>query len=188
METAFTKRFGQGWQASATYALSGYWDAVPLPTTGVPLAPDMGGEWTLAASDQRHRAVFNGIWQVGHGFQVSGLYFFGSGERMSRTYGGDLRRQGANAANRLRPDGTIVPRNDFVGEPVRRVDTRVQQRFDLGGRVRIDGILEIFDVFNRKNFGSYVTNEASPAFGRPQQSLLTAYSPRMLQLGLRVTF
>lgn len=96
--------------------------------------------------------------------------------------------QGANAANRLRPDGTIVPRNDFVGEPLHRVDARIQQRFDLGGGARVDGILEVFNVFNRKNFDLYVTNEASPAFGRPQQSLLTAYSPRMLQLGFRVTF
>jgi len=29
----------------------------------------------------RQRAVVNGIWDIGQGVQVSGVYFFGSGER-----------------------------------------------------------------------------------------------------------
>ena len=84
-----------------------------------PVAKDLGGEYSLAAGDQRHRAVFNGIWDIGYGVQVSGLYFFGSGVRRSTTYGGDLRNLGGTAVSeqRLRPDGTIVPRNDFVGRP-----------------------------------------------------------------------
>jgi hypothetical protein len=40
-----------------------------------PAASDLGAEYGLAETDQRHRAVFNGIWQVGYGFQVSGPYF-----------------------------------------------------------------------------------------------------------------
>ena len=41
-------------------------------------------------------------------FQLSGLYFYGSGQRFATTYGGGDR-------TRLRPDGSIVPRNNFVG-------------------------------------------------------------------------
>ena len=37
-----------------------------------PVAPDYGNEYTLAETDQRNRVVFNGIWQPGFGFQVSG--------------------------------------------------------------------------------------------------------------------
>jgi len=31
----------------------------------------VGSEYTLAATDQRHRAVVNGIWEVGWGLQAS---------------------------------------------------------------------------------------------------------------------
>ena len=53
---------------------------------GFALAPDMGGEYTYAVSDQRHRFTANGIWDVGRGLQVSGIYFFGSGARLGPEY------------------------------------------------------------------------------------------------------
>jgi hypothetical protein len=43
----------------------------------------------------------------------------GSGERFSTSYGGDLRATGATGG-RLRPDGTIMPRNVLVGDPIHR--------------------------------------------------------------------
>ena len=85
--------------------------------------------------------MFNGIWQVGRGFQVSGLFYTGIGERAATVYGGDLRGLGGGAGGqalrrqRLRPDGTIVPRNDFTQPARRRVDLRLQQRVPLPGRV-----------------------------------------------------
>ena len=87
--------------------------------------------WTFAQSDQRHRAVFNGIWQVGRGFQVSGVHYFGAGNRSSGNYGGDRRNLGAGGELRLRPDGTIVPRNAFIQPPQNRTDVRIQQRIPL---------------------------------------------------------
>jgi hypothetical protein len=186
LSTAFSKRFSRGWQASATYLLSGLWDADSSPAP-FKVAPDLGGEYSLATTDQRHRAVFNGIWQVGYGFQLSGLYFFGSGERLATTYGGDLRFTGATGG-RLRPDGTIVPRNNLVGKPLHRVDLRVLRRFGLGGRAGVDGIVELFNLFNHANYGSYVTQESNTNYGQPTRNLNVAYQPRMLQLGFRFTF
>ena len=55
--------------------------------------------------DQRHRAVFSGIWQVGRGFQVSGFHYLGTGIRDAGNYGGDLRNTGAAFSGRLRPMG-----------------------------------------------------------------------------------
>jgi hypothetical protein len=205
LQTAFRKRFGNRWQASATYTLAGTWDEEPLPINTfqgckhpmtapgvcdvpVNLTPDLGGEWTLAAGDQRHRAVFNGIWDIGFGFQLSGLYFYGSGERLNTTFGGDTRLQGLNSSNRVRPDGTIVPRNDFVGEPLHRVDVRLQQRIRLGARASVDGLVEVFNLFNRENFGSWVTVESNRNFGRPTFNNNQAYQPRIVQLGFRVAF
>src|SRR6185503_3195556 len=149
LQTAWTKRLSNRWQASATYTLSGMWDVEAPPLSGLnrlpfPTAPDLGGEFTLASTDLRHRAVFNGIWQVGRGFQVSGLVYTGIGERAATVYGGDLRGLGGGAGGqalrrqRLRPDGTIVPRNSFTQPPRRRVDLRVQQRVPLPGRATID--------------------------------------------------
>jgi hypothetical protein len=205
LQTAFTKRFSHAWQASGTYTLGVVRDALPRPRTGLdlvpfPTAPDLGGEYGLSEGDQRHRAVFNGIWQLGYGFQLSGLYFFGSGEREAVIYGADLRQLGyQRGERRLRPDildedgailspGTIIPRNYFVGDPIHRVDLRIQRRFALGSRARIDGIVELFNVFNRANYGGYVLDEASPNFGEPQGATGVAYAPRMAQLGVRFAF
>jgi hypothetical protein len=199
LQTAFTKRFSDGWQASGTYTLSVFRDAGPRPIqwngTGfeeVPFetAPDLGGEYGLAVGDQRHRAVFNGIWQTRFGIQVSGLYFFGSGQRFPTNYGTDLRQIGAPRPNelRLRPNGTIVPRNNFVGSQIHRVDLRVQRRFPLGWRAGIDGIVEVFNVFNHANYGGFTTQESSSNYGRPVQNINVAYAPRTLQLGFRFAF
>jgi hypothetical protein len=191
---ALTKRYSERWQASATYTLGAYWDETFQPMSGfgqiVPfrVAPDLGGEYTLATADQRHRAVVNGIWEVGRGFQLSGLYFFGSGQRFATSYGGDRRNSSGQAGGRLRPDGTIVPRNDFVGEPVHRVDLRLQQRVPLAGRARVDGILEVFNLINHANYGAYTTAESNRLYGQPSQIANVAYAPRMLQLGFRLTF
>jgi hypothetical protein len=191
---ALTKRYSGRWQASATYTLGGYWDETFQPMSGfgqvVPfaVAADLGGEYTLATADQRHRAVMNGIWEVGRGFQLSGLYFFGSGQRFPTSYGGDRRNSSGQAGGRLRPDGTIVPRNNFVGDPVHRIDLRLQQRVPLGGRARIDGILEVFNLINHANYGLYTTVESNRLYGQPSQIANVAYAPRMLQLGFRLTF
>lgn len=194
LQVAFSKRFSNRWQASATYLLSQMKDGTPPPRTGLydivtfPVAEDLGNEYGLAASDQLHRAVFNGIWEVAYGVQLSGVYFYGSGLRYSNNYGGDLRNYGTTQVGRLRPNGTVVPRNSFVGSPNHRVDLRVQRRFGLGPRLRVDGMLEVFNLFNRENFGTYTTQESSASYGRPSQSLGVAYQPRMLQLGFRLAF
>ena len=69
-----------------------------------------------------------------------------------------------------------------------RVDMRLQQRVPLGGRVSVDGIFEVFNAFNRANFGSYVTDQSSPRYGLANASTNLAYAPRSLQLGFRLMF
>jgi hypothetical protein len=194
LQTAWTKRFSNRWQGSVTYTLGFLKNAEPLPLSGLtqvtfPVARDMGDEYTYAETDQRHRVVFNGIAQLGYGFQLSGVYFYGSGERFDTTYGQDLRDFGGDGGQlRLRPDGSIVPRNNFVGDPIHRLDVRLQERIPLPGRVRLDGMFEVFNVFDHANFGTYVTDEASSDYGQPDQNTNLAYAPRTIQLGFRLTF
>ena len=81
-----------------------------------------------------------------------------------------------------------IPRNRFVGSPIHRVDMRLQQRISLGGRRSVDGIFEVFNLFDRANYGSFTTNVDSTAFGQPSQNTNIAYSPLSVQLGFRLAF
>jgi hypothetical protein len=102
-------------------------------------------------------------------------------------YGGDLRATGATLG-RLRPDGTVMPRNSLVGHPVHRVDVRIQRRFALARHASVDGILEVFNLFDHANYGSYITAESNARYGTPSSNTNVAYQPRMMQLGFRATF
>ena len=185
--TQLTKRFSNRWQASATYTLSGLWNSESRPFTGlqeVPFdtAPDLGGEWGLSQDDQRHRFVFNGIWQVGHGFQVSGLHFFSAGNRLATNYGGDNRQFGGGSG-RLRPDGTIVPRNTQLGPAQNRTEMRLQQRIPLPAGMSIDGIAEVFNLFNRTNYTLGLSESLPAQYLKP-----TAGQFRTMQFGFRLSF
>jgi hypothetical protein len=187
MQASFTKRMRNRWQGSATYTLGALWDADAPPHSGMepvpfPTAIDLGGEWGLGQTDQRNRTVFNGIWQVGRGFQLSGLYYLLLGQRTVTNYGGDVRGWGATGSARLRPDGTIVPRNSFTQPTRTRMDLRVQQRIGLPHAIAVDLIGEVFNVFNSANW-TVSTQESRADFGR-----YTAGQFRSAQLGFRVTF
>jgi len=215
VDLTFTKRFSHRWQASATITRSRFMDSDPRRDQwyigsdgivarrpiGFPLARDMGGEYTLAGAtsgggfqqggDQRQRAVLNGIWDIGRGVQLSGVYFFGSGERFRTTFGSDIRDEAGGSPvtlQRYRRDGTIVPREGLVGQPIHRVDMRLQKRIPLGERRQVFGIFEVFNLFNHANYGSYTTNENNANYGKPSFNDNLAYQPRMLQLGFRTTF
>jgi len=198
METSFTKRMSHRWQASGTYTFSAYRDAQPAPWSGVmnPVAfavkSPLGADYGFAATDQRHRGVFNGIWQAGWGIQVSGLYFYGSGQRFATTYGGDALNTGGTVGSaNQRPasaGGGVTPRNGLVGKPIHRVDMRLQKHLALGGRAGIDGILEVFNLFNHANYGSFTTAESNTKYGQPSSNPNVAYQPRMAQVGFRFAF
>jgi hypothetical protein len=202
LETSLTKRFAQGWQLAGNYTYGTLWDSTGDPCqtvrgadesiTCVPIAfvlrQDVGGEYTRGTTDQRHRAVVNGIWDIGAGFQVSGLYFYGSGQRTAVTCSCPARDTGTGGASRRRDDGTFIERNSFVGDPIHRVDTRLQKRFALGGQRSIDGMLEVFNLFDRGNYGSYTTNIDSAAYGQPVYNSNVAYGSRAVQLGFRFSF
>ena len=193
LQTTFTKRLSHRWQGSLTYTLSGLWDQDPAPISGLaevpfPVAPDLGGERSLAETDQRHRLVFNGIWEARYGLQVSGIYFYGSGQRTQVLCGCDARGLQITSVDRMRLDGTIIPRESFVGAPIHRVDLRLQERVPLHGRAAASGFVEVFNVFNRANYQTYNTIETSPTFGQPIASTNLSYAPRTLQLGFRLTF
>jgi hypothetical protein len=68
------------------------------------------------------------------------------------------------------------------------VDLRVLRRFGLRGHSGVDRILEVFNLFNHANYGSYVTAESNRNYGRPTDNTNVAYQIRMLQSGFRTAF
>ena len=194
LETAFTKRFSDSWQAAVTYTWANFDDCDGIPliwdndalNPGVTIPFDLGGECGPSTGEQHHRLVTNAIWEAPGGLQLSGLYFFGSGQRSATTYGTDFRDSGGKS-RRLRPDGSLVTRHDWVGLPIHRVDMKLAWPIPAGA-YEIEASVEIFNVFNHANFYTYVTNESSPSYGNPRQSFLVAYVPRTAAVGLKVSF
>ena len=200
---SFDKRFSKRWQLAGNWTLGAVKDSQgpPCQTVKGPdgnaqcnpisfkLLPDVEGEYTYAATDQRYRATLNGIWDVGHGFQLSGLYFYGSGMRTAVTCGScQVRDTGSTAGTRRRDDGSVIPRNSFVGSPLHRVDVRFQQRIRVGGRRSLDGILEVFNLFDHANYGSFTTDVDSTLYATPIYNSDVAYGARSVQLGFRLAF
>jgi hypothetical protein len=205
LQMAFTKRISNRWQASATYLLAGQWNLQNAPAAGagctnpttlsasgptcdapVDLHPTLKEEWYLAG-DQRNRFTFNGIWQVGGGVQVSGLYLYGDQGKTTPSSGVDALRLGSTGG-RVRADGSIIERNSFDIPSMHRVDMRVQRQFRLGRKLAVDGIFEVFNVTNHANYAAFTTNETSSRYGQPTESVNSAYQPRMLQFGFRTSF
>jgi hypothetical protein len=134
------------------------------------------------------------------------IYLFGSGNNYQTTVATvPFGKPGTNRLNIgnpivIRPDvrdrfdgpevigtGEVVPRNALKGFALHKVDLRVSKRFRLG-RVGVTAIGEVFNLFNKENFGNYVGQVDSATFGQVAASSGNAYVPRSGQLGIRVDF
>ena len=82
-----------------------------------------------------------------------------------------------------------VPAGGYLPS-IHRVDMRLQKRISFTQKIKLDGIFEVFNVFNRKNYDPtlFTLNEQNARFRQPNASTTTAYSPRMLQFGFRTQF
>jgi hypothetical protein len=109
---------------------------------------------------------------------------------------GDPNRWFDPAAFVLPEAGTFgnVGRNELIGPDLRTVDVALSRQFGWSERGRIDLRVEVFNVFNRANFGppslivfaARSADEAPlPSFGQIRSTVTSA---RQVQLGIRVTF
>jgi len=179
----------------------------------------LDGEYATSTDFQRHTARAWVIYQMPFGISTSVSYFYGSGTRYNATisatpYG----KPGSNRLNLLStgaaaptiivpaavadrfdgpttiPSGTVIPRNALEGLPLHKVDLRITKDFSIAGRLKASFIAEIYNLFDRENYGSFntslsATNAAQTAvFGQPVQNLGNAYVPREGQLAFRMSF
>jgi outer membrane receptor for Fe3+-dicitrate len=167
--------------------------------TGLPVAFDPDEERGASAQDQRHRLVISGLFMLPAKLRLSGIATLASGRRYTILAGSDLNGDGdggappPDRARRIPADpATSLARNTgkLPGHAV--VDVRLSRLLRVQSRLRIDALMEVFNLFNRTNFteintifgsGAYPSGPVS-GFGSFEQ----AGPPRQVQIGLRVDF
>ena len=87
-------------------------------------------------------------------------------------------------AGGLASGAPISERLDLLAK---RLESLVSQAAQLRCQFRVM-LAEVFNVFNRANYGSYNTTITNASFGTAQANSGNAYVPRSGQLGVRVTF
>ncbi len=173
----------------------------------------IGLDRSLSAFDQRHRAVFSGVFEspldgdsitdrVFGDWIVAPIFVAGSGRPFNLLLGLD-----ANADGRAQSDRPFAAgRNTGLGEPFYSFDVRLARRFPLGESKYFEFTFEAFNLFNRNNLAginnivgglpldTLRTLSESEARGdrtkAPTQPLgfTSSAAARQLQFGLRFNF
>ncbi len=144
---------------------------------------DLDKEWSYSDRDQRHRFNAWMLWQAPWGINVNARYSYRSEQPLSITETGAV----ANApSDRINADGTVTRRNlGRKDNELSSLDLRLAKTFKVGN-VDLEGIVDVFNVFNSKNLRNPgVTNLIFNFDGTVQSGL---GDPRQIQLGVRVAF
>src|SRR3954463_8377045 len=123
--------------------------------------------------DERHRFVFNGIVELPLGFRVSGVVQASSARPYMMNAGRDINGDGVNNdfySNQVTGDLVFDPLgrgdirfetkpNTLRGDPYYQTNIRVEDTIKLGEKLRLEVIADLFNIFNRTNFGDAFTGE-----------------------------
>jgi hypothetical protein len=235
----FERRFAGRYGFRGAYTLSSasnFANDDQIPFGSGPLDPsDLEREYGPAPSDQRHRLVLSGVADLGAGFQLAGLWRMASGVPMDIlmpggqtrvpllernaggrrfTSAGELNTfiQEVNASGGI--DGELLPLvsdGARINDSFNSLDLRLSRAFRTG-RVRIDALAEVFNIFDATNIlGSSIQNYSgfanalvrdsndpsnpgylrSSRFGTPVTTaggVFGSGGPVALQFGARVSF
>lgn len=166
---------------------------------GVPVGFNAGLEKGPSTQDQRHRFVFSGLYALPGNIQLATIITAASGRPYNILAGADLNGDGDGGAfpsDRARRDpldpSSSAGRNTGTLPRQATVDLRVSRRFPLGGEASVDGIFEVFNLFNRTNYtevnnifgGGAYPSRPLPTFGQ----FLQAGAPLQVQLAVKINF
>lgn len=185
-QSAFVpQRMGQGRDAS--------------DRTGLPIGFTPDDEKGPSLQDQRHRFVLSGLYIATGAVQMSSIITIASGRPYNILAGADLNGDGDGGTSspdraRYNPasEASSIGRNTGVMPYQANVDVRVSRRFRLSGKVGVEGLFEVFNLFNRTNFveinnifgtGAYPANPL-PTFGQFTQ----AAAPLQVQIAAKIHF
>lgn len=198
MLVSYKRRFGRWAQTRVSYTLSKAIDDVGgafffTPQDNANLRDERG----LADNDQRQRLAVSGSFvapaggahqsgfsRAAAGFRLSYIFQYGSRLPFYVVTGAD-RNNDTNVNDR--PVG--VGRNTGRGFNFASLDLRLSRRFGLSERIKLEAMVEGFNVLNRANLqlpnGTFGTGSTpSASFGRPT----AADNSRQMQFGLRLDF
>jgi hypothetical protein len=182
--------FGPQWmrsQVSGSYTLSWtYSDHEGNRFDPVTNPFNLADEWSFSASDQRHRFIANTVTRLRWDIQLAAIFFAGS-------------KRTINTRTNLDPFGTGTGRwLDATGRTIGRYSERTPNndyKLDLRlskdvrvGHLRLQGLIEGFNVLNTKNLSNYNGVFGSLTYLQPATSTEVFYQPRQVQLGFRITY
>lgn len=187
--------------ARVSYTLSKSMNDMGEAFFSSPMDPtDVRRDWGRSDNDQRHRLVLNGTVSVKR-FQMSGLMQYYSALPFNITTGvtslqGTTGRPRADglpmAANFDVRSLSFIERNAGVGNDFFTLTLRGSRSFVVRNDVRVEGLVEVFNVTNRVNNVTRNTNWGAGAYpANPSATFnqITAVGdPRSVQLGLRLVF
>ena len=189
LHLSFVQRASSRGQYRVSYTLSKAMANVGEFFFSSPIDPfDLDKDWGRSDDDQRHRLVVNGNVNVS-GFEISGMMQAYSALPLNIT-SGVTTIQGT--AGRPIVDGEFIPRNAGTGPDFFSLNLRVARTFRFGSHLRVEGLVEGFNLTNRMNVvtingnfgaGAYPNNPSSN-FGQ----ILAVGEPRSFQFGVRAKF
>lgn len=148
---------------------------------------DLDAEYGWSDRDQRHRFNSWGIWQGPLGINVNARYSYRSAQPQSLKPDGTPSSnpfQVAGPSDRIRPDGTIVQRNNGRKDnKFSSLDLRLSKEFTVSA-LTIEPTVEVFNVFNSDNFLS--PEQTNLIFNFDGTIRSGNGDPRQVQLGVKV--
>ncbi|MCU1268578.1 MAG: Outer rane cobalamin receptor protein [Acidobacteria bacterium] len=234
------KRLAHHYQFRASYTLSkafNYANDDQIPFSNGPLNPsDLQLEYGPTPNDQRHRFTFSGYVEFPHGFRLAPILTLASGvpsdvlvpgggqriPQLQRNAGGRLFHTGAELNAFIKQ---VNAAGGFGGQPLPLVsdnarfsdnfnsfDLRLSRIFRIGERLRIEPLVEVFNLFNVTNvlgvsksnyagFSNVLVRDSndpssseflrSSSFGQPVTTaggVFGSGGPRAFQFAARLTF
>lgn len=178
-----TKRLSQGHSYQATYLLSTTESTNGSAIeTGRPIAVQYG----TSSIDERHRLTAVGSLALPWDMQFSGVFSASSGFAYRWNSGFDSDGDLVFGERAIGPDGSKLEVNPGRTDPTYRVDVRLAKRVRIQGNLMVEGIVEAFNLFNRKNYIRYQGNQRSRVFGQPLPSDNLLFQPRVGQVAFRI--
>ncbi|HTR36293.1 MAG TPA: TonB-dependent receptor [Bryobacteraceae bacterium] len=220
LASSVTKRFSRNWQAGLTYTLMFLNDDMgngsglgfsSISNINNPACATC--EWGRSGAFQRGTLRLNAIYHGPWGMNLSGIFYYGSGNYFGSGYltfltpdtspgflGTNRRVYGTstlsvpakyldrwNGPTQFAP-GQTIPRSPFHALPIYKVDLRLSKDFKFHDRFVFSPMVDVFNLFNHPNYGSYNTSLNLPAFGTPSQNGADSYVPREFQFAFHFQF
>lgn len=220
------KRFAHHYQFRASYTLSkafNYANDDQIPFSNGPLNPNnLNLEYGPTPNDQRHRFTFSGVWELPYGIRLAPIFTLASGvptdillpsaasriPQLQRNAGGRLFHTGTelnvflkqiNASQPAASALPLAPDNARFSDSFNSFDLRLSKVFKVGERVKIEPLVEAFNLFNitnvlgfsKSSYSGFGNVLGSSNFGQPVTTaggVFGSGGPRAFQFAARVTF